>query len=109
MQISVTGRHVEISDEVREYAQTKGGKLPRFYDRISSIEFILDHESDHLTAEVIVKADRTHEFVARETGPDPLTLIDVIVDKVERQLTKHKEKSHDRRHSGGGKEPAEES
>ncbi len=108
MQISVTGRHVEVSDEVREYAQAKGGKLPRFYHRISSIEFVLDHESDHLTAEVIVKADGTHEFVARETGPDPLTLIDVIVDKVERQLTKHKEKFRDRRHSGG-KEPSEES
>lgn len=100
MIISVTGRHIDISDEIRAYAEAKGGKLPRFYDRISSIDFVLDHQSDQLTAEVIVKADRTHEFVARESGPDPLALIDVIVDKLERQLTKHKEKTRDHRHPG---------
>ncbi|RJP40644.1 MAG: ribosome-associated translation inhibitor RaiA [Phycisphaerales bacterium] len=100
MQISVIGRHVDITDEIRSYAQEKGAKLPRFYDRVSSIEFVLDHESDHLTAEVIVKADRTHEFVARETGSDPAALIDVIVEKMERQLKKHKEKSRNHRHGG---------
>ena len=100
MQISVRGRHVDIPDEVHEYALLKGGKLPRFHDRISSIEFVLDQESDHLTAEVIVKTDGMHEFVAKESGPDPMTLIDVIVDKVERQLTKHKEKIRSHRHGG---------
>lgn len=108
MQISVIGRHVEVSDEIRAYAETKGGKLPRFYDRVSSIEFVFDHESDHLTAEVIVKADGSHEFIAKEAGPDAFALIDVIVDKVERQLRKHKGKSRDHRHPGG-KEPLEES
>ena len=95
MQFSITNRHVELPPEIREYAQTKAAKLPRFHDRISSIEFILDQESDLWTAELIVKADRTSEFIAKETGPDRYALIDAIVEKVERQLTKHKEKLRD--------------
>ncbi len=100
MQISVIGRHVEITPEIRSYAEEKGAKLPRFYDRVSSIEFVLDLESDRLTAEVIVKADGIHEFVAKETGSDPAALIDLIVEKVERQLKKHKEKARNHRHPG---------
>ena len=107
MQISVRGRHVDIPDEVHEYALLKGGKLPRFHDRISSIEFVLDQESDHLTAEVIVKTDGMHEFVAKESGPDPMTLIDVLVDKLERQLKRHKEKKRLHKRDGRTDVPAE--
>lgn len=95
MQMTVKSRHVEVPKEVREYAESKATRLPRFHDRISSIDFILDQESDLWTAELIVKADRTSEFVAKETGPDRFALIDLIIDKVERQLTKHKEKARD--------------
>ena len=97
MQLSVSSRHVEVPDEIKEYAETKAGKLPRFHDRISSIEFILDQEKDLWTAEIIVKADGSHEFVASDSGPDRYALIDAIIDKVERQLTRHKERIHDHR------------
>lgn len=100
MQIQVTARHVEVTDDVREYAQSKASKLPRFYDRIHEIEVVLDHESEQFTAEMIVRTDRKHTFVARETGPDTFVLIDVVTGKLERQLTKHKEKSRNRKHDG---------
>lgn len=101
MQVSVTSRHVQIPEEIRNYVETKAFKLPRFHDRISSIDFILDQESSDLwTAEAIVKVERTHEFVAKESGPDRFALIDSIVDKLERQLTRHKEKIRDRHHHG---------
>lgn len=100
MQILVTGRHVEITDDVREYVETKVGKLPRFYDRIHEIEVILDHESEHFKVEMIVRAGNKHTFFASESGPDTFVLIDVITDKLERQLTKHKEKNRDHRHNG---------
>ncbi len=99
MQIMVTGRHVEVTDEVREYIRDKAGKLTRFYDRIHEIEVILDHESDEFSAEMIVRADHRHTFVASDTGPDTFKLIDAITDKLERQLKKLKEKK--RNHKGG--------
>lgn len=100
MQIQVTGRHVEITDDVRDYIRDKVAKLPRFYDRIHEVEVVLDHESEQFTAEIIVRAGRKHTFVARETGPDTFTLIDVVIDRLERQLTRQKEKYRNRKHDG---------
>lgn len=100
MQIQLTGRHVDLTDDVREYINEKANRLPRFYDRIHEIEVILDHESELFTAEMIVRADRKHTFVARETGADTFALIDVVVDRLERQLVKHKEKNRNHKHDG---------
>lgn len=100
MQIQVTGRHVEITDDVRDYIHDKVAKLPRFYDRIHEVEVVLDHESEQFTAEMIVRAGRKHTFVARETGPDTFALIDVVIEKLERQLTRQKEKYRNRKHDG---------
>ncbi len=100
MQIVVTGRHVEITDDVREYVHHKVGKLPRFYDRIHEIEVVLDHVSEQFTAEMIVRVDHRHTFVASETGPDTFALIDIVTEKLERQLTKHKEKNRNHRYDG---------
>ena len=97
MQILVTGRHVEVTDEVREYVETKAGRLTKYYNRIHEIEVILDHESEQFSAEMIVRADRKHTFVAKGTGPDTFALIDEIVLKLERQLNKHKEKNRNRK------------
>ncbi len=108
MQIQVTARHVTLTDDVRDYAETKAGKLSRFYDRIHEIEVVLDHESEQFTAEMIVRADRKHTFVASETGPDTFALIDLVVEKLGRQLTRHKEKNRNRKHEGKGEPPPEE-
>lgn len=108
MQIHVTARHVEVTDDVREHIETKAGKLPRFYDRIHEIEVILDHESEQFTAEIIVRTDQRHTFVAKETGPDTFVLIDVITEKLERQLIRHKEKQRSHKHDGKAEPPAAE-
>ena len=97
MQILFTGRHVEVTEDIREYVRIKAGRLTKFYDRIHEIEVILDHESEQFSAEMIVRADRKHTFVARGTGPDTFALVDVIMEKLERQLTKHKEKNRNRK------------
>ena len=99
MEITVTGRHVEVPAQVRDYVLDKVGKLPRYYDRIHEIEVIFDHESEQFTAEMIVRADHRHTFVATEQGPDTYALIDLCVEKLERQLTKHKEKRRNRKHN----------
>jgi putative sigma-54 modulation protein len=95
VEVSVTSRHIEITDEIRDYVQRKADKLPRFYSRIHEIEFIFDQESEQISAEMIVRAGHKHTFVAAEVGPDPFALVDLIVDKVERQLKKQKDKEKD--------------
>ena len=108
MQIVVTARHVEVPDELRDYIDEKVGKLPRYYDRIHEIEVILGHESEQFSAEVIVRAGRKHTFVASETGPDTFALVDVVTEKLERQLTKHKEKNRNHKHDGKSELTGEE-
>jgi len=91
---------VEVTDDVRDYVESKVAKLSRFYDRIHEVEVVLGHESEQFTAEMIVRADRKHTFVARETGPDTFVLIDMVIEKLERQLIRHKEKNRNRKHDG---------
>lgn len=98
MQITITGRHVEVPEDVKDYSRKKAEKLLRFYDKIQAIEVLWDHEGDQFVVEMIVNAGSRHTFIGRGVGPDSLALVDLAVDKLERQLTKHKEKSRNRMH-----------
>lgn len=100
MLISVTGRHGDVPANVKEYAEEKAARLPRYYDRVHAIEVVLDHEGDHAVVEMIVKAAGAQDFIAKESGPEARSCIDLLVDKLERQLTKHKEKFRNRKHPG---------
>ena len=100
MQLSVTGRHVDITDSMRHFAEEKLGRLTRFYDRIVSIEVILDQESALHRLEVLVRADHKNTFVGKVDANDFYEAVDLVVEKLERQLTKHKEKHRNRKHPG---------
>ncbi len=100
MQLNITARHVEIPDEVRAYVGERVDKLLRFYDRIHEVEVILGHESEQFTAEMIVRVERKHTYLASESGPDTYALIDAITEKVSRQLIKHKEKQRNYKSDG---------
>ena len=98
MQITVSGRHVQVPDDVKAYAEEKTEKLLRYYDRIQSISVVFGNEGEELSIEMIVNAGSRAEFVGREVGPDARTLIDVTVDKMERQITKYKEQLRNHKH-----------
>lgn len=51
----------------------------------------------HKVVEILVSAEHKHDFVARETAADLLAAVDLAVHKLERQLTKYKEKIQDHR------------
>lgn len=106
MQITVSGRHMGVSDALKEYCREKAERLLRFYDRIKSIEVILDgHEGQH-SAEMIVHSDGTHPFVASEENKDVFAAVDLLIDKLERQISRHKEKLRNRKHPPRSGEPS---
>lgn len=108
MQVVISGRHMSVSDEVKGYCNEKAERLTRFYDRVQSIEVILDGQNGSHSAELIVHADRTDPFIAQEQHADLHAAVDMVMDKVERQLRRHKEKLRNRKHNVGGlKEPTE--
>lgn len=99
MEITVTGRHIEVTEPIRNYAVEKVGKLPRYFDRILEIDVVVDrHDSHEFSVEIIVDVEHANDFVGKSIGDDLYGCIDSAVDKLERQLTDHKEKL--RRHKG---------
>ena len=98
MQVTVSGRHMGVSEALKDYCQEKAERLVRFYDRIQSIEVVLDGKKGHHTAEMIVHTDGTQPFVASEAQDDVFAAVDLLLDKIERQLRRHKEKLRNRKH-----------
>jgi putative sigma-54 modulation protein len=98
MQITVKGRHMGVTDALRGYCQEKADRLPRFLDRIQSIEVVLDgHEGLHI-AELIVHSAGATPFVAKEQHADAFAAIDLVMDKIEEQLRRYKERHRNRKH-----------
>jgi len=99
MEITVTGKHLEITPAIREYAEAKANKLTKYFDRIMSIEVVMDtRERQQHEVELIVHVEHHEPFVARAKDSDLYATIDEVSDKMERQLTDFKEKRRNRKH-----------
>ena len=101
MQISVTGRHVEITEAMRSYVESKMPRLLHYYDRIESIDVVVEMESGKSCIEMVIRADHKNTFVAQVAADAFNEAVDLVLDKVERQITKHKEKVRNRKHVKG--------
>ena len=100
MDITISGRHLEITAAIRSYTEEKAGKLPKFYDLIQGIEVILDGGQTKMKkAEIVVIAEHKNKFVAAHEGEDLYGCIDQAIHKVQTQLTSHKEKFRNRKHT----------
>lgn len=97
MNIQLNARHMDVTPAIRQYTEDKAGKLERFYDRISSVEVILDIEAGQPLVEVIVTVPTNQTLVGTHRGEDLYGCIDNALHKVEQQLRKHKDKVRDRK------------
>jgi len=91
MQINITGHHVELTDSMSEYVRTKFNKLERHFDNIQSAQVTLSVEKQGQKAEADVHL-AGGQVVASHEHDDMYAAIDAMVDKLDRQIIKHKEK-----------------
>jgi len=91
MQISVTGHHVEVTDSLRNYVDEKVSKLKRHFDNVTDVHVILTVEKLEQKAEATVQISGAKLF-ADDVQEDRYQAIDNMVDKLDRQIIKHKEK-----------------
>ena len=91
MQINLTGHHVEITDALRSYVDTKFLKLERHFDHINNVQVILNVEKLSHKAEAKLNVVGGEIFASSENG-DMYAAIDSLLDKLDRQVIKHKEK-----------------
>lgn len=89
--IEFKGRHDHISERMQAHAQKKLARLARFSDRLLRIEIVADHVHKNPEVEIIAHQRRGGPLVAKERSTSFSATIDVLVDKMEKQLRKQKE------------------
>jgi len=101
MQINITGHHIDVTDALRTYVTEKLGKLSRHFDHVTNVHVILTVEKQAQKAEATVHCSGTDLFAQHNTE-DMYASIDGLVDKLDRQIVKHKEKITDHNRKSGG-------
>ena len=96
MRLQLTVRHGHVNDEVRGYVESKFAKLGRRLHESTLVEVVLDRErnprivDDHVVeAELHVKGPNLH---GREAAPTYEAAADVLIDKLERQIERQRDK-----------------
>lgn len=98
MQVILTGHHIDITDSLRDYVNSKMEKLERHFDSVTDIHVVLSVEKLRHKAEATVHVTGNNIF-ADQTEEDMYAAIDGLVDKLDRQVKKHKEKLKDHHRS----------
>jgi putative sigma-54 modulation protein len=110
VRLQVKGKNVEVNDSLKSYAQEKLGKLDKHLNETTRLELELAVERNpSISANQIAEATvwtKGPILRARESSPDMRASIDQLVEKLERQARRYRDKRrrHGRNH-GGGQEP----
>ena len=99
MQVNLTGHHVDITDALRAYVDEKIARLERHFDHVTNVHVILSVEKLEKKAEATVHVAGADVF-ADAVHQDMYAAIDALVDKLDRQVLKHKEKIKSHRGNG---------
>jgi putative sigma-54 modulation protein len=91
MQLNVSGHHIEITDSLRGYVESKIQKIERHFDLVSDVSCILTVEKLRHKAEATVRVNGGTIY-ADATEADMYAAIDSLADKLDRRVRKHKEK-----------------
>jgi putative sigma-54 modulation protein len=96
MNIHVTGRQVEITPALHDYVVSKLSRITQRFDRVVDITVTLSVEKLEHKAEALVRVPGNDIFVETDSA-DMYASIDDLVDKLDRQLTRRKEKNESQR------------
>lgn len=104
MQLDVHGQHIEVTDALRSYSQEKLGRLNRHFEHPMDVRLQLGLDKPNHRAEGNVRV-AGHDYYADASAETMYAAIDLLADKLDRQLIKHKEKMVDH---GRGENPVRE-
>ncbi|MEN6494903.1 MAG: ribosome-associated translation inhibitor RaiA [Thermoguttaceae bacterium] len=107
MQINISTRHGSVSDATRAKITEKVEKLTRYFERLVAIDVTIDLERREMPiVDLKVSAEHKHDFVAEAQAEDLMASLDVVLNKVEQQLRKYKQRIQDR-HRGSAEVESE--
>ena len=96
MQINFKGHRVEVTPALRAFTEDKFTKLERHFDKITSVNVTFDVEKLSQIAEATILVTKGEVHASAETE-NMYNSIDLLIDKLDKQLMKHKEKKLDHR------------
>jgi putative sigma-54 modulation protein len=96
MNLQLTGHHVEITPALRAYVHNKLDRVIRHFDHVIDVAVVLTVDKLQQKAEATVHL-RGKDLHAESIEPDMYASIDMLADKLDRQVVKHKEKVTDHR------------
>jgi putative sigma-54 modulation protein len=107
VQIKISARHGHVSEATQDFIREKAQKLNRLFERLTMIEVTVDLKNEgQVWVEFLVKAEHKHDFVAHESHPDLLAAVDLVMNKLEMQVRRYKERIQDRRRTPSAGEVA---
>ena len=103
MQFTITGKHIDITEAIKQHAEDRAHKLPKFYNSIDRVEMLVDaSEGGYPSVEIIARGEHNKVFVVSEKGDgvnDMYACIDLASHKMENQLRKAKQKERNPIHA----------
>ena len=100
MNLHLTGHHLEITPAIRGYISSKLERITHHFDHVIDVNVILSLEGLQRRIEATVHLSGKDIF-CESAAADMYAAIDGLVDKLDRTIIKHKEKSLARRHGEG--------
>ena len=91
MNLTITGHHLEVTPAIRDYITSKLDRAIRHYDHVTSANVVISVEKLVQRAEVTVHV-RGRDIFVESQNDDLYAAIDSLIDKLDRQLQKHKAK-----------------
>jgi len=98
MNLTISGHHLDITPAIREYLETKLERVTRHFDHVIDMNVILSVDKLRQKVEANVHL-RGKDIHVEAIEADMYTAIDMLADKLDRQVIKHKEKRYEDRHT----------
>ncbi len=107
MKVNYTGRHVELTEPLKQFTKERLDKMATYLDDIIDVHVILSVEKHRHEAEITLKT-RASAFVASATTDDMYASITQAIEKLDAQAHKHQDKRTTRPHESAKAIPVEE-
>jgi len=91
MQLTIDGHHVEVTGSLSDYIESKLSRIERHFDHVVDVHVVLAVEKQRQKAEATIHL-AGNILHAHSENDDMYAAIDLLVDKLDRQVKKHKEK-----------------
>jgi len=91
MQINIDGHHVEVTESMQDYIRNKLARIERHFDQVVDVHVVLSVEKQRHKAEATIHV-AGNNIHAHDESDDMYAAIDALLDKLDRQVKKHKEK-----------------